>query len=210
MIAARSQAVRVAPCFVDPHYAFSFSVQIEVRGGPLKINLHHCSGSIHYFLARGSSSRGERSLITLSCSIDVAFICEAIMRLSLRIVAIATVSACMCLHTGPAAAQTFDERWSIIPNAHAEPAPETPHAEPTPATPDENKPALQARPPIRRRVCTWFRGSLSHSIIQPSFFRKGLILFVSDRKNSERFIVQSEFANCSTPQPAVRHESSRY
>ena len=42
------------------------------------------------------------------------------------------------------------------------------------------------------------------------FFRKGLILFVSDRKDSERFIVQSEFANCSAPQPAVRHESSRY
>ena len=59
-------------------------------------------------------------------------------------------------------------------------------------------------------VYTWFGGSLSHSIIQPNFFRKGLILFVSDRENSERFIVQSEFANCSAPQPAVRHESSRY
>ena len=69
------------------------------------------------------------------------------MRLPLRIVAIA-VPACMCLHAGPAAAQTFDERWSIIPNAHAEPAPETPHAEPTPATPEEKKPDLQARPPI--------------------------------------------------------------
>ena len=71
-----------------------------------------------------------------------------IMRLLLRIITIATVPAWMCLHVGPAAAQTFDERWSIIPKAHAEPAPETPHAEPTPATPDENKPALQARPPI--------------------------------------------------------------
>jgi rare lipoprotein A len=71
-----------------------------------------------------------------------------IMRLLLRIITIATAPAWMCLHVGPAAAQTFDERWSIIPKAHAEPAPETPHAEPTPATPDENKPALQARPPI--------------------------------------------------------------
>ena len=69
------------------------------------------------------------------------------MRLPLRIVAIATAPAWMCLHAGPAAAQTFDERWSIIPDAHAEPAPETPHAEPTPATPEEKKPALQARPP---------------------------------------------------------------
>jgi rare lipoprotein A len=88
------------------------------------------------------------------------------MRVPLRIVAIATVPAWMLIHTGPAAAQTFDERWSIIPNAHAEPAPETPHAvptpatphaeptpstphaEPTPAAPEEKKPALQARPPI--------------------------------------------------------------
>ena len=79
------------------------------------------------------------------------------MRLPLRIVAIATVPAWLCLHAGPAAAQTFDERWSIIPNAHAEPAPPTPHAEPAlatphaqpaPATAEEKKPDLQARPPI--------------------------------------------------------------
>ena len=70
------------------------------------------------------------------------------MRLPLRIVAIATVPAWLCLHAGPAAAQTFDERWSIIPNAHAEPAPATPHAEPAPATAEEKKPDLQARPPI--------------------------------------------------------------
>ena len=62
-----------------------------------------------------------------------------IMRLLLRIITIATVPAWMCLHVGPAAAQTFDERWSIIPKAHAEPAPETP---------EEKKPDLQARPPI--------------------------------------------------------------
>ena len=80
------------------------------------------------------------------------------MRLPLRIVAIAAVPAWLCLHAGPAAAQTFDERWSIIPNAHAEPAPATPHAEPAPATPhaepaapaaaEEKKPDLHARPPI--------------------------------------------------------------
>jgi rare lipoprotein A len=79
------------------------------------------------------------------------------MRLLSRIITIAAVPAWMCLHVGPTAAQTFEERWSIIPKAHAEPAPETPHAEPapetppaepTPATPEENKPALKARPPI--------------------------------------------------------------
>jgi hypothetical protein len=53
LIVARSQAVRVAPCFVDPHCAFSVSVQIEARGGPLKISLQHCSGSIHYFFGSG-------------------------------------------------------------------------------------------------------------------------------------------------------------
>ena len=70
------------------------------------------------------------------------------MRLPLIIVAIATVPAWLCLRAGPAAAQTFDERWSIIPNAHAEPAPPAPHAEPAPVTPEEKKPVLQARPPI--------------------------------------------------------------
>ena len=70
------------------------------------------------------------------------------MRLPLRIVAIATVPAWMCFHAGPGAAQTFDERWSIVPKAHAEPAPPAPHAEPAPATAAEKKPDLQARPPI--------------------------------------------------------------
>jgi hypothetical protein len=59
------------------------------------------------------------------------------MRLLLRIIAIATVPAWMCFHAGPGAAQTFDERWSIVPKAHAEPAPPAPHAEPAPATPEE-------------------------------------------------------------------------
>jgi rare lipoprotein A (peptidoglycan hydrolase) len=48
------------------------------------------------------------------------------MHVFLRIVAIATVPAWVGLQMGPAAAQTFDERWSIIPKAHAEPAPEAP------------------------------------------------------------------------------------
>ena len=76
----------------------------------------------------------------------------------------------MCLHTGPAAAQTFNERWSIIPNAHAEPAPETPRAEPTPATPEEKKPALQARPPIAGKSAHGSGGSLNRSIISTEFF----------------------------------------
>jgi len=46
------------------------------------------------------------------------------MRLIFGIVAIATVQAWLCVHVDSAAAQTFDDRWSIIPKAHAEPAPE--------------------------------------------------------------------------------------
>ena len=48
------------------------------------------------------------------------------MRLLSRIVAIATVPAWIGMHVDPAAAQTFNERWSVIPKAHAEPAPESP------------------------------------------------------------------------------------
>jgi rare lipoprotein A (peptidoglycan hydrolase) len=51
------------------------------------------------------------------------FVCEAIMRLLSRI-AIAIVSAWMGIQVYLAAAQTFDERWSIIPKAKAEPLPE--------------------------------------------------------------------------------------
>jgi rare lipoprotein A len=97
------------------------------------------------------------------------------MRFLLKIVAISTVPAWTSLHILPAAAQTFDERWSIIPNAHAEPAPParqvepapatpqaqpapatpqaerapaTPQAERAPTTPEEKKPDMQARRPI--------------------------------------------------------------
>ena len=70
------------------------------------------------------------------------------MRLSLGdSLTIAAIPALMSFHAGPAMAQTFDDRWSIVPKAHAEPAPPTPQAEPAPATPEENKPDLQAQPP---------------------------------------------------------------
>jgi rare lipoprotein A (peptidoglycan hydrolase) len=48
---------------------------------------------------------------------------EAIMRTPAKI-AIALVSAWMGMHVNPSAAQNFDERWSIIPKAHAEQPPE--------------------------------------------------------------------------------------
>ena len=42
------------------------------------------------------------------------------------LVAVATVPAWLALHVNTASAQSFDDRWSIIPKAHAEPAPHTP------------------------------------------------------------------------------------
>jgi rare lipoprotein A len=60
------------------------------------------------------------------------------MRIFSEMVVIATVSAWIGIHVDPAAAQSFDERWSIIPKAHAEPAPEAP---------GQTKQAPQTQPP---------------------------------------------------------------
>jgi len=58
------------------------------------------------------------------------------MRLLSRI-AIATISAWMGIQANPAAAQTFDDRWSIIPKAKAAPSPEAGrnNIQPDPQTP---------------------------------------------------------------------------
>jgi rare lipoprotein A len=69
------------------------------------------------------------------------------MRFSLCVVAVATITASMGLEIGSVTAQTFNERWSIIPDAHAEPAPPTPPTEQTPVTPEEKKPDVQAQTP---------------------------------------------------------------
>ena len=47
------------------------------------------------------------------------------MRLLIRIVAVATIPAWLGVHVN-SVAQDFNDRWSIIPKAHAEPAPEPP------------------------------------------------------------------------------------
>ncbi|WP_439400022.1 septal ring lytic transglycosylase RlpA family protein (plasmid) [Bradyrhizobium sp. PMVTL-01] len=46
------------------------------------------------------------------------------MRLLCGMIAIATMPAWMAIHANPAVAQSFDDRWSIIPKAHAEPPPD--------------------------------------------------------------------------------------
>jgi rare lipoprotein A len=60
------------------------------------------------------------------------------MRTFSKLVAIATVSASLGFHVNPAAAQNFEDRWSIIPKAHADPAP---------APPDQTKQEPRAPPP---------------------------------------------------------------
>jgi rare lipoprotein A len=47
------------------------------------------------------------------------------MRNISKIGALAIVTVWTFVHGTPATAQTFDDRWSIIPEAHAEPAPKT-------------------------------------------------------------------------------------
>jgi len=47
------------------------------------------------------------------------------MRLLIRIVAVATIPAWLGVHVN-SAVEDFNDRWSIIPKAHAEPAPEPP------------------------------------------------------------------------------------
>jgi rare lipoprotein A (peptidoglycan hydrolase) len=70
-------------------------------------------------------------------------------------IAIALVSAWMGLHVNPAAAQNFDDRWSIIPKAHAEqPPPRNRQTEPAPQqqSPNENsaqQPQSPAAEPTR-------------------------------------------------------------
>lgn len=62
------------------------------------------------------------------------------MRFRSRMLAIATIPVWIASHANPAVAQSFSDRWSIIPKAHAEPAPQGP---------DQTKnDEPQAQPPI--------------------------------------------------------------
>jgi rare lipoprotein A (peptidoglycan hydrolase) len=66
------------------------------------------------------------------------FVYLVVVRQTMRVTAIAIVSALTSMHISSAAAQNFEERWSIIPKAHAEPAPKND---------DQNKSDPQIRPP---------------------------------------------------------------
>jgi len=69
-------------------------------------------------MRRGTSRLQEHTLMILHCRL----VFEAVMGLLSRI-AIALASAWIGMHVNPAGAQPL---WSIIPKAHAEPAPEVP------------------------------------------------------------------------------------
>jgi rare lipoprotein A len=52
----------------------------------------------------------------------------------LSTMAVALLAAWMGVHVNPAAAQNFQDRWSIIPKAHAEPSPQPGKHSPPPQT----------------------------------------------------------------------------
>jgi peptidoglycan lytic transglycosylase len=60
------------------------------------------------------------------------------MRSFYTLLAIAIMQASLGFHVNPAAAQNFEDRWSIIPKARADPAPEPP---------DQTKQEPRAQPP---------------------------------------------------------------
>ncbi|WP_244549595.1 septal ring lytic transglycosylase RlpA family protein [Bradyrhizobium erythrophlei] len=70
-------------------------------------------------------------------------------------IAIAIVPAWMAVQANPAIAQSFEDRWSIIPKAHAEPAPEVPdqakkdEPQTQPSTGQESAPSATARSAAR-------------------------------------------------------------
>jgi rare lipoprotein A (peptidoglycan hydrolase) len=55
-------------------------------------------------------------------------------------IGILAIAAWLVVQVDPAAAQSFDDRWSIIPKAHAEPAPEAPN---------DSKKDVQEQPAMR-------------------------------------------------------------
>src|SRR3954447_5558232 len=80
----------------------------------------------------------------MHCSFGFAFVCEAIMGLFSRIVA-TTLLAWMGLHANPAAAQNFEDRFSIVPKANA--AEPKGSIEPVPHTQPSTEPEAASAPP---------------------------------------------------------------
>jgi rare lipoprotein A len=67
------------------------------------------------------------------------------MRFAMRhwkFIAIAPIAVWLAVHPAPAAAQSFDDRWSIIPKAHADPAPMAPETRPNLQLPHLQAPSV--------------------------------------------------------------------
>jgi|SRR3954447_3263714 len=84
------------------------------------------------------------------------------MRLFSKILAVVTVPVWIGMNLNPAAAQSFDDRWSIIPKAHAEPAPEAPV---------DTKPDAQTQPSIGAESAPSSRRRSEHRSTTRSFNR---------------------------------------
>ena len=79
------------------------------------------------------------------CLFVLPFACEADMRLLFGIVAIATVPVWLGVHVNSAVAQNFNDRWSIIPKGHAEPAPEAIEQNPLERPPTRVEPTRRSK-----------------------------------------------------------------
>ena len=82
------------------------------------------------------------------------------------IIAIAAAPAWLAAEVSPAVAQSFNDRWSIIPKAHAEPAPEPPKdsrpiVQEQPAA-QEGQPTRPANPSASRSFNRAFSGKASY------------------------------------------------
>lgn len=111
-----------------------------------------------------------------------------------RMVAIATVPVWIGLTPESAAAQDFNDRWSIIPKAHADPAPE--------GLEQVKKDEPQAQPATGQ-------DTLKDARTSNRVFRKGFLLCVFQEQDSERLVIQSESTDGRPSQSTVRHQGPR-
>ena len=93
----------------------------------------------------------------------------------MRTTSIAAVIAFMAIHVSPALAQDFDERWSIIPKAHAEPAPKSddqtaPQSKPSTA-PEETRRSEDHAPPRFSGKASFYSYSIGKTASGSTFNR---------------------------------------
>jgi rare lipoprotein A len=95
------------------------------------------------------TNRNAASRIRIVELSSILFVRTIMRRLSFLVAAV-TVPAWLALHVNTAAAQNFDDRWSIIPKVHAEPAPEAPDtSKQTPQTQPSNSSEAAGRSDVR-------------------------------------------------------------